>query len=471
MTVNKVCAVEDLLRDGSFQKAVKEQYEEYPYPIRDPEFEKENLIAIIPEAFDLLSHRYYEGKLDINNLKILVAGGGTGDSAIYFAEQLRETNSEVIYIDLSQASMNIAKKRADIRKLKNIRWISGSLLDLPDMGLGKFDIINCSGVLHHLKEPELGFFALKEVLKEDGVMNIMLYATYGREVIYKFKKLFFAMHGDKDLSSKQQVFHCKNLLHEIRNTNLGKSLLSLGIEDIKYDAGVYDLFLHSCDQPYTVDKIYEVADKIGMRVQKLNGTATPEEYNPEHYVDNLKQELSGISLRKKQEIAEVLHGNMSKHSFVLAHKDHKKANINLINDYIPKILAWRAEDVRNTAEGLQITFKGGVHRTTITLAHSQNLRALIEGTDGKTITKQILKKVQKTYKKADKPSFNSLLEEFHSIYNNLEKHGLVVLRHKSIPHYLIPAELQDRAKTHIKSSRDREALTGFPPHTTCHTGP
>src|SRR5206468_8474211 len=47
-----------------------------------------------------------------------------------------------------------------------------------------FDQIVCTGVLHHLADPDAGLRALRGVLAGDGVMNIMLYAPYGRTGIY-----------------------------------------------------------------------------------------------------------------------------------------------------------------------------------------------------------------------------------------------------------------------------------------------
>lgn len=94
-----------------------------------------------------LNHYCFKGRQSFRDgFRCLVAGGGTGDAAIYLAEQLRSVNGEVVYLDLSEASRRIAEQRARIRGLENIQWITGSLLDLPTLGLGTFDYVNCSGV-------------------------------------------------------------------------------------------------------------------------------------------------------------------------------------------------------------------------------------------------------------------------------------------------------------------------------------
>jgi SAM-dependent methyltransferase len=47
-----------------------------------------------------------------------------------------------------------------------------------------FDQIVCTGVLHHLADPDAGLSALREVLEPDGAMHFMVYAPYGRTGIY-----------------------------------------------------------------------------------------------------------------------------------------------------------------------------------------------------------------------------------------------------------------------------------------------
>ena len=47
-----------------------------------------------------------------------------------------------------------------------------------------FDLIVCTGVLHHLADPDAGLRALRSVLKPEGAMYLMVYAPYGRTGVY-----------------------------------------------------------------------------------------------------------------------------------------------------------------------------------------------------------------------------------------------------------------------------------------------
>lgn len=183
---------------GNYLRAVRAQYEGYPYPHRDPTDERRRLFVTSLDSIAKISHFCFRGSRDLRqSSRILVAGGGTGDAIIYLAEQLRGSDSELVYVDMSAASMAVAQQRAETRGLENISWIRGSLLELADMQVGEFDYINCSGVLHHLADPSAGLEALKSVLKPDGCLGLMVYAQYGRTGIYQMQELMRLINADE----------------------------------------------------------------------------------------------------------------------------------------------------------------------------------------------------------------------------------------------------------------------------------
>src|SRR5512134_220209 len=115
---------------------VRQQYELLPYPARDPREEAQRLIEGSPSHLLELNHYLYAGARDFSRpFRALVAGGGTGDGLIMLAQHLadRKTPAEIVYLDLSTASRAIAEERAKVRGLGNIRFMSGSLLDLPSL--------------------------------------------------------------------------------------------------------------------------------------------------------------------------------------------------------------------------------------------------------------------------------------------------------------------------------------------------
>ena len=135
---------------------VRAQYEALPYPPRDPRDEAIRLITGTPSHILEINHYLFSGRLNfMRPFRALVAGGGTGDACIMLAQQLadRRCPGEVVYLDISTASRQICEGRAKARGLRNINFLTGSLLDLPSMPIGQFDYIDCTGVLHHLPDP------------------------------------------------------------------------------------------------------------------------------------------------------------------------------------------------------------------------------------------------------------------------------------------------------------------------------
>ena len=179
---------QDRADDRIMSDPVADQYEAYPYPSRNPQDEKTRLIDGSPSNLDEVDHYIFAGARDFRlPFRALVAGGGTGDAAILLAQNLADRNcpAEIHYLDLSAASRRIAEARAKVRGLSNIRFHTGSLLDLPRLDLGRFDYIDCCGVLHHLADPPAGLAALGAAMAPDGGMGLMLYGALGRSGVYR----------------------------------------------------------------------------------------------------------------------------------------------------------------------------------------------------------------------------------------------------------------------------------------------
>ena len=70
---------------------VRDQYEAFPYPERDPRDEKKRLILGSPSLPQEIDHYVFGGQRDWSQpLRILVAGGGTGDGLIQLTARLTQ---------------------------------------------------------------------------------------------------------------------------------------------------------------------------------------------------------------------------------------------------------------------------------------------------------------------------------------------------------------------------------------------
>ena len=111
---------------------------------------------------------------------ILVAGCGTSQAARY---ALIEPEARVTAIDVSETSLRHTRDLQHKHDIRNLRLHRLAIERIGELG-ETFDQIVCTGVLHHLSDPDAGLRSLRNVLAVDGAMHVMVYAPYGRAGIY-----------------------------------------------------------------------------------------------------------------------------------------------------------------------------------------------------------------------------------------------------------------------------------------------
>lgn len=324
----------------NYLKEVRQQYEHLPYPPFDPKDELKELNKTWLEDLPKINHYCFAGKNTFqNNFRVLIAGGGTGDATIFLAHQLRNTNAEIVHLDLSSASIAIAKERARLRELTNITWIEDSLLNIPSLGLGKFDYIGCSGVLHHLADPDAGLTALKSVLKDGGAMGIAVYATYGRTAIYQMQDLLRRINSGSQ-GINERLDNAKEILKMLPPTNWFRRSPDLHTDHQKFgDAGIYDLLLHSQDRAYTVPELFAwVEDQHGMHMELTEVYSGLGAYLPYMQMQGQKpavlERINGLPVKEQYAIAEIFTGRVVMHSFFVTMQKIGKAPYGDSN-YVP----------------------------------------------------------------------------------------------------------------------------------------
>jgi SAM-dependent methyltransferase len=296
-------------------KAVKRQYEDYPYPPRNPDDEARRLIEGSPSHLDEINHYLFAGKRDFSKpFRALVAGGGTGDATLMLAQHLADKSDQgtVTYLDLSTASRAVAEARANARGLTNIEFLTGSLLDLSDMGLPAFDYIDCCGVLHHLEDPEKGLQALTDCLADDGGMGIMLYATLGRTGVYPLQSALKALTRGE--TTAQQVKAAKTLLADLPATNWLLQNKFVGDHQLGEDAALFDLLLHPRDRSYLVPDVLTFIESSSLNLVSF---IEPVKYNPDVFLKDptLIKKTRDLNSGDRAALAENLTGFLKTHIF------------------------------------------------------------------------------------------------------------------------------------------------------------
>lgn len=296
--------------------AVRAQYEAMPYPARDPAEEAKRLVVGSPSHVLEINHYLYAGRRDFRQpFRALIAGGGTGDACIMLAQQLQDLKcpAEIVYLDISEASRAIAEARAQARGLRNVRFLTGSLLDLPSFNLGLFDYIDCTGVLHHLPDPQAGLDILAAALAPEAGIGVMLYGEYGRSGVYQVQDMLRTL-APVGTPAAERLAVAKRLIRFLPPTNLFRRNTFLNDHLSGNDAALYDLLLHSQDRAYTVPQVVQMTRNAGLR---LVAFMEPIRYEPTTYMSDpqIGRELATLPFLERAAFAERLANNLRTHIF------------------------------------------------------------------------------------------------------------------------------------------------------------
>ena len=235
---------------------VRSQYEKNPYPRwinLSLRYQPKSISAYISE---LKLKIYKDSILTVDNPKVLVAGCGTGQNSIGTSSIF--SNSDVLAIDLSLKSLSYALRKTKEFGISNIKYMQADILDIELIDR-KFDIIESSGVLHHMEKPLIGWEKLTKCLKSGGLMRIALYSKYARKDIAKTRSEINNLkigNNNKDLKVYRKKFINSELQHEKRHT------LSLDF----YSLSTFrDLIFHNQEHQFTITEIKNSLDKLGLK--------------------------------------------------------------------------------------------------------------------------------------------------------------------------------------------------------------
>ncbi|NPV26673.1 MAG: methyltransferase domain-containing protein [Firmicutes bacterium] len=135
-------------------------------------------------------HRYYFASQFIEGKKVLDLAFGEGYGCAIMAEKA----ADVTGVELDEKAVKHASSRYP---LPNVKFIKGSITEVPIRGEKIFDVITCFEAIEHIEEHEKLLAEVKRLLKEDGLFIISSpnKLTYSDETAYKnpyhVKELYF----------------------------------------------------------------------------------------------------------------------------------------------------------------------------------------------------------------------------------------------------------------------------------------
>ena len=188
---------------------------------------------------------------------ILVAGCGTSQAAKY---ALRWPRAKVTGIDVSATSIEQTELLKRKHRLDNLEVVQLPVERAGELGCN-FDYVVCTGVLHHLSDPDKGLRALHDVLEPDGAMHVMVYAPYGRAGVYMLQDYCRRLGIG---TSSQEI---KDLVASLKALPPDHPLIPLlrNAPDFRTEAALADALLHPQDRAYSVPQLFNFLAAGGFR--------------------------------------------------------------------------------------------------------------------------------------------------------------------------------------------------------------
>ena len=316
---------------------IREFYTDHPYPPPLDNLDRAREMWEDENVHRAEFHLLWPNKEYRADFDVLVAGCGTWQAAKF---ALCHPGARVTAIDVSTTSLEHTeghKQKYDLTNLETRLLSIESVAELDQ----QFDLIVCTGVLHHLVDPDAGLRALRSVLKPDGAMYLMLYAPYGRAGIYMIQDYCRRLGIEP---SKEEVNDLKAMVSRLPQHH--PLLLTLrGDRKPMDDYTVTDALLNPRERAYSVPELLDFLQRNDMTFGRWYWQAA---YLPEcgSFAETPHaKKLAALSEDEQYAAMELWRGLMTVHSLV-AHRNDMNggAKVSFEDEsylqYVPVRLPW-----------------------------------------------------------------------------------------------------------------------------------
>jgi SAM-dependent methyltransferase len=310
---------------------VRDFYDRYPYRRPVDNLDRYRELWLEPSRRRADYHLFWPSAKYREDFSSLVAGCGTSQAARHAMRWLEAT---IVGIDVSETSVRCTEALKEKHGLRNLQVTRLPIERTHELGMS-FDQIVCTGVLHHLADPAAGLAALRDVLKPDGVMHLMVYAPYGRSGIYMLQEFC------RRLDIRATDAGIADVVAALRKLPRGHPLERLlqDAPDFRHEAELADALLHPQDRAYSVTQLFDFLDSGGVRFGRWIKQAP---YSPHcGVVAELPhaQRLTALSPVEQYSAVELFRGTMVRHSVVAHRRDGAVTPVSFADDacldYVP----------------------------------------------------------------------------------------------------------------------------------------
>ena len=209
-------------------KKVTEIYHEKPFPNYKDDDNKSTILNKGDKNFLANQFKKFIGY----KKNVLEVGCGTGQLSNYFA---LGTSNNIVGLDPTKASLNLAKEFSDKNKISNIKFVNADILD-DVLNEEVFHFIWTNGVLHHTKDPYGAFKILIKSLKKEGYVLVGLYNRLGR-IRTIIRRYIFKIFGRKIIEK------------------IDPTLRNLKFDENEKIAWIRDQYIHPLESLHTIDEV------------------------------------------------------------------------------------------------------------------------------------------------------------------------------------------------------------------------
>ena len=317
---------------------VRDFYERMPYPAPLTSLDAHRDLYKDRDRRRAEFHLMWPAKRPEGGQDILIAGCGTSQAARY---ALREPDARITAIDVSDSSLRHTRDLQRKYKLENLELHQLPIERVRELGRS-FDLVVCTGVLHHLPDPDCGLCALRDVLRPAGAMRLMVYARYGRAGIYMVQEYCRLLQIEASLTDLRTL---RAALEALPADHPISGLLRRS-KDFWRPEATADALLHPQDRAFTVPEAYAWLDRCGMSFGRWIEQAP---YLAQCGVlagSPHALRLAALPSRLQHAAVELFRGTMVSHSFI-AYRDDSAVESQPIafagdrwRGYVPIRLPW-----------------------------------------------------------------------------------------------------------------------------------
>jgi len=252
---------------SAFLEKMRRQFDFGPYP-RYPidKAPDGNINELFIHSLATPHYLRYGKSIDGHGKLILDAGCGTGYRALVLA--MANPDSEVIGIDISPTSIELAQQRLDYHGYSDrVKFHVLAIEDLPQLGL-QFDYINCDEVLYFFDDISRGLAAFKSVLKPTGIIRANLHSLLQRGLFFNAQELFAVMGLMEDDSSELAMPIVIETMKALKsNVVLKQQTWKHFYEDENNESGKEQIlanYLLRGDQGYRIKDLFEALQRANL---------------------------------------------------------------------------------------------------------------------------------------------------------------------------------------------------------------